>query len=189
VSITLDEKNTSEETIELVSDVIVETTTKIMEDTVVIGNFGATAYDKEDKNDVGYYLLQWTSTPFHWTDDYHAVYPDAPREVKNGDAVASVVLLHEISRAKHWYRVSDEKGLVMMQYTVSADVKMIIGSEGNPLPPRLPIKKNLIPNKLYRLPEDEHLKITDEINRREAIDIEKVIYDETSDDGSCSSDA
>jgi hypothetical protein len=140
VTITLDLKHTEESMVELVSEVVMECTSKIMEDNVIVGMFGAMAYNKEDEEDMGYYLFQWLSAPFSWKGEYDELHPYKNEEIQEGDMVASVVYLHEVNRAKNWFVLSNEKGLVKMQYTVSADVKLKIHSEENCLPPNYPRK-------------------------------------------------
>lgn len=46
--------------------IVLDKVSKLVEDKVESGKFGATAYDKESEEDMGYYLFRWTSEPYVW---------------------------------------------------------------------------------------------------------------------------
>ena len=104
---------------------------------------------------------------------------NVPLELKEGMLVADVLFMHCIFPKNYWYTESDKKGLVMIQYAFCSDVKLVSPSSKYKFPKKSHSNIEYDALKLKYMTIKQHSTISDVINRRESIDIEEEIYDDS----------
>ena len=136
------------------------------------GNIGAIAVD-DDSTD-GYYLVQWTGTPYTCQE--------------TGDLLCYGQYLNQVPRAKQWYTMSDlQPDLHNVKHIVFADVEMEKVSSTNRLPRNCDVTSATSKGAM-KIPPEEHDYILEEITRRASLENPEVDDDEE-EDGESSSDS
>ena len=125
-----------------------------MAEKITVGNIGAIAVD-DDSTD-GYYLVQWTGTPFTCQE--------------TGDLLCYGQYLNQVPRAKQWYTMSDlQPDLHNVKHIVFADVEMEKVSSTNRLPRNCDVASATSKGAMKISPE-EHDYILEEIRRQASLE-------------------
>jgi hypothetical protein len=139
-----------------------------MAEAIEEGNSGAVITEDDDTH--GYYLICWTSKPYaaqEDTDDWAI-----------GELVCDGTYLNPVGGARNWYTPDNKRVTIRVQHVVAAYLELVKPSKTVKLPSSCN-RKEALSKGAKRLSDDSHLRILDEINRRDILDYEE-------DDGSSS---
>ena len=153
---------------------------KTISRSVVIGKIGAYGVDADDSK---YYLVEWTDQPRLIEEDGVILVDGLMMQVFEGDWVCDGKWLNPVHRAKFWYTVGDVLVTVRLQSVLSTNLFMRGISDDN----RLPRMGNgaaeaVLQMSPIKLLSQDHDLLMDEINRRQTLDHEEVIEDESDDE-------
>ena len=127
----------------------------------------------------GYYVVQWTSTPYSLQQDMQLSMYNPPIYLKAGELVCNARFLNEVPRAKQWYTPSvaenEMNTVVRMQHVVMANMTLNAISETNVLP-RTCNRSKAEELGALRVSDEDHETILDEIFRRENMDFNEGSY-------------
>ena len=112
--------------------IILESMTKNAVSELEIGNVGA--FSTQDPTYEGFYLVEWTSTPFESPEDQFLHEYDPPMFVKKGDLLATAKYLDIVPRAPNWWCPVDQTVTVRLQQVLVAKIQLEEHSNSNSLP-------------------------------------------------------
>ena len=132
----------------------------------------------EDEATHGYYIVQWTLVPYTLQEEID--------EFQEGELVCDATYCNPVGRARNWYTpgtTPEENALIRIQTVVVGSLDLLEPSEMVKLPQtcnrRKATKKGVL-----RLSDSSHEEILDEIKRRDALNFEEDIGEDTDDDAS-----
>ena len=150
------------------------------------------AFQTEDPDSDGYYLVKWTSQPYRLEENRELTEYNPPILVPKGELVADAVYFNPVPRAPRWYTPSGTSTTVRLQQVIEANLK--VGSElnGSSILPNLCNKTEARRKGALRVSEHDHGCLLDEISRMEIIDFvedkDDILECSGSDDGEESTD-
>ena len=141
---------------------------------VFVNGYGALATD-DNSVKVGYYILKWTSCPYHLQKDITVDTFDPPMVLHAGDVVCEAVYLNPVFFTKFIYTHSDAKDMstiVLLKHVVDSNIDIKLIRNKDDLPQGMKRHYGQIENKnAILLSEVTHQNILDEIERRNNMDI------------------
>lgn len=170
---------TDDDQIEAAHDIILDTIAEETRDEISIGNIGA--FNTDDPEADGYYLVRWTSEPYELEQDEELTDYDPPMKLPAGELVCEGQYLNKVDRAKRWYTQSDGSTIIRLQQVLHSNVTLEEESIGtNPLP-NISRQAKAEARRLgaRRLTEKDHDMIMYEASKRHIIDHdEEMLLDE-----------
>ena len=140
---------------------------------VAINGYGALATNDNNVK-VGYYIIQWTSTPYPLQQDTTIDTFDPPLELKAGDMVCNAMYLNAVPHCKLLYTHSNKKTLstiVLIQHVVDANITMKKLTKRDDLPKNMRRFYQDIKNlNAVMVSANTHECIVEEIERRNMLD-------------------
>ena len=146
-----------------------------MAEAIEEGNVGAVM--TEDENTHGYYLVRWVSEPYTSQEETD--------EWTIGELVCDGSYLNPVGRARNWYTADNDVVTIRVQHVVAACLDLQKPSDEVKLPSTCN-RSEATRKGATRLSDDSHLKILDEINRRDVLDYEEDDDSSDNDSDSCS---
>ena len=141
---------------------------------VVVNGYGALATN-DNNIKVGYYILQWTSTPYPLQEDISVNTFNPPLMLKAGEIVCDAVYLNAVPNCKLVYTHSDHDSLstkVLLQHVVDANVEMTKLTKKDDLPKNMRKVYNEIKQlDAVMVSAHTHECIVEEIERRNNLDL------------------
>jgi hypothetical protein len=142
-----------------------------MAEAIQEGSYGAVMTEDEDTH--GYYIVRWASVPFASQEDTD--------EWMIGELICDATYHNPVGRARNWYTAGDDCVTIRVQHVVAADLELQKPSNQIKLPSTCN-RREALNKKATRLSDDSHLRILDEINRRDILDYEEDEEEESDDE-------
>jgi hypothetical protein len=156
-----------------------------MAERVVDGGIGV--FQTEDPEADGYYLIEWTTSPYTLQEDQLLQEYDPPQLVKAGELVCEGRYLNQVGRARQWYTPSEVPTTVRMQQVIAPDLALMPISKQNKLPNACN-KREATKLGAKRISNEDHEIFLDEINRRSILDYYEDSASEEAEESDCSDD-
>jgi hypothetical protein len=141
------------------------------------------AFATEDQEFEGYYLVEWVSEPRVLDEPMTLAEYEPPIHLPIGELVCNAIYLDRIPGAKRWWYRTDILVTVRLQQVLIGDLNLL---------PQTPLNKPggasrrlVTAHQAKKLSEEDHLRLADEIGRREIANLyeEEDDIGEESDDG------
>jgi hypothetical protein len=158
-------------------DVVLDAFAVRMAEDVVAGRNGA--FMTEDPDTDGYYVVEWSSSPYTLQEDVELDEFDPPLRLSAGELVVDAHYYNKVPTTRKWYTRSALATVVRMKQVVAADLEMHSISDTNKLPSVCSrhTKREATSKGAKRVADDDVDAIAEEIATRTALD-----YDELSDE-------
>jgi len=169
--------------IEEVQESILNDMSEMFAESIEISNYGA--FQTHDTTTSGYYIVQWTSTPYVLDEPYICHEYSPPQVIPEGTYVCRASFLNPMGPSSFWYHEPPTTLPVMvkMKQVIHANLTFQEITPIHRLPQRFVGYKNMNPRHLI---ESQHDTMLQEISRREILEYTEDAYnvEEISDDES-----
>ena len=169
--------------IEEVQESILNDMSEVFAESIEISNYGA--FQTHDTTTSGYYIVQWTSTPYVLDEPYICHEYSPPQVIPEGTYVCRASFLNPMGPSSFWYHEPPTTLPVMvkMKQVIHANLTFQEITPIHRLPQRFVGYKNMNPRHLI---ESQHDTMLQEISRREILEYTEDAYnvEEISDDES-----
>jgi hypothetical protein len=163
-----------EEEIELAYTTVLKGIATIMSESIKIGEYGA--FNTDDEAADGYYLVRWASDPYSLQEDVFLDDYDPPLQIVRGELVCDAFYCSKIPRARQWYTPPQDAATstpIRLQQVLVGNLNVLPVGGDNRLPNNY-YRRRAEELGAFRVSDDEHDMLQDEIARRDLLD-----YDET----------
>lgn len=181
-------KDNDSEEVEEANRLVVKSWADRAEETIKEGENGA--FQTEDPNADGYYLVQWLGQPYQLQESCVLSEYVPPIFVPKGETVCDARYWMKVPRAPQWYTLSDDKTKVRLCQVLASNVRLVeeSGAEGIALPKTCNRSqaRTLQARKVL-----SHESLLDEITRRDVIEFiedEDDVLERSDDDAPVTSD-
>jgi hypothetical protein len=166
--------------VDLANTVILENITTIMAENIEVGSIGA--FQTEDDNADGYYLVQFTSEPYTLQEATLLTEYEPPLQLEEGELVCEATYFEKVPRARFWYTPTEMTTVLRVQQVVATKIELVEPSPTNPLPNTCK-KRDAERLGARKITVSDHDDIIDESSRREQLDYEEDLLEDADEEG------